>query len=47
MHRVGSAGGNALNPADECFDSWEGSVWHPDSIARHMAVMQEHGAFRW
>jgi hypothetical protein len=45
MHRVGSAGGSALNPADECVDSWERSVWHRDSIARRMAVRQEHGEF--
>jgi hypothetical protein len=37
MHRIGPAGGNALNPADEGFDSGKWSVWHPDSIAHGMA----------
>ena len=44
MHRVGSARGNALNPADECFDSGKRSVWHSDSIAHRMAVRQEYRA---
>jgi hypothetical protein len=47
VHRVRSTGGNPLNPADERFDSWEGSVWHWDNIARLWAVRQEHGSLCW
>ena len=43
VHRIGSTGGNPLNPADERFDCWERSVWHWDSIARLWPERQEHG----
>src|SRR5258708_7426224 len=33
---IGSAGGNALNPADECFNIGKRSVWHRLGIARRM-----------
>ena len=45
MYRVGSAGGNALNPADECVDSWEGRSVIATASRGMLAARQEHGEF--
>jgi hypothetical protein len=41
VRRVGSVGGDVLNPTDECLDGWKRTVWHVARMADPVAVTQD------
>jgi hypothetical protein len=43
VERVGSLGGDALDPADQLVHGTKGSVWHDARMANSAAMMQSSG----